>query len=369
MPKKKFTSTGVSPKGPLKIESTGPALKVTKKKIPPIKKASIKKAVPQKKASTKKAAKLDPLHGTANVVQVKRVNFSKYDEQAIKAIHAWKDPEIGWFGYAMTTLSWPLNKAGDLILSTPGIGDAIKYAVQGTIGVCNDLAHWSVSKESIYNEFRKVDHKVKNARDIFDLELEQVDRVVGWLDAKYKSAAFVEGAGTGYVGLVGIPADIAALIALNLRAIGEYATYYGFDLSLPTERLFAMNILGLASSPDAACKQMAMAQLVKIAQDVARKRTWEQLNQHAFVQVIQQISKALSIRLTKDKLAQVIPITGAAIGGGFNAYFTSNVCQAAYFLYRERFLAEKYGVKVIEETVKPAEDIDPHYPEEEMDIS
>ena len=129
-----------------------------------------------------------------------------------------------------------------------------------------------------------------------------------------------------------------------------------------------MNILGLASSPDAACKQMAMAQLVRIAQDVARKRTWDQLNQHALVQVVQQISKALGIRLTKDKLAQVIPIAGAAIGGGFNAYFTSNVCQAAYYLYRERFLAEKYGPDVIEETVKPADDIDPHYPEEDENI-
>jgi hypothetical protein len=107
-----------------------------------------------------------------------------------------------------------------------------------------------------------------------------------------------------------------------------------------------------------------MAQLVKIAQDVARKRAWEQLNQHAFVQVVQQISKALGIRLTKDKLAQVIPVTGAVIGGGFNEYFTWNVCQAAYFLYRERFLAEKYGVDVIEATVEPAYDIDPHDPEE-----
>lgn len=296
------------------------------------------------------------------------MNLPEYDDQAIKAIHVWKNPEIGWFGYAMTTLTWPLSKAGDLMLSTPGVGDAIKFAISGTVSLCNDLAHWSVPKESIYTEFRKVGFDVVDSDDINKLELEQIDRIVGWLDAKYKTAAFVEGAGTGYVGLVGIPADIAALLALNLRAIGEYATYYGFDVTLPTERLFAMNILGLASSPDAACKQLAMAQLVRIAQDVARKRTWEQLNQHAFVQVVQQISKALGIRLTKDKLAQVIPVTGAAIGGGFNAYFTANVCQAAYFLYRERFLAAKYGPEIIEETVTPAEDPDPHYPEESEEI-
>jgi hypothetical protein len=33
-------------------------------------------------------------------------------------------------------------------------------------------------------------------------------------------------------------------------------------------------------------------------------------------------------------------------------------------LYRERFLASRYGADVIEVTVKPAEDFDPDYPEE-----
>jgi len=187
---------------------------------------------------------------------------------------------------------------------------------------------------------------------------------VAWLDAKYKGIALVEGAGTGFVGLPGIPADIVALITLNLRAIGEYATYYGFDISSQEERLFAMNVLGLASSPTDASKGLAMAQLVRIAQDVAKKRTWKELEQHAFVQLIQQLAKALSIRLTKAKLAQVVPVAGAAVGGGFNAYFTAKVCDAAYYLYRERFLAAKHGAEVIEVTVEPAQDLDPHYPEE-----
>jgi hypothetical protein len=63
-------------------------------------------------------------------------------------------------------------------------------------------------------------------------------------------------------------------------------------------------------------------------------------------------AKALAIRLTKAKLAQLIPAAGAAIGGGFNAHYTSKVCDAAYFLYRERFLARKYGVDFIKATVE-----------------
>jgi hypothetical protein len=294
---------------------------------------------------------------------------TKYDQYALDAIHAWKSPELGWFDQAMSIINWPLEKVGDVIFATPGVGDVIKYAIEGTVGVCNDVAQWSIPQEAIYEEFRKAGYsRVHKAEDIFELELEVIDKMAGWLDAKYKGVAFVEGAGFGALGLPGIPPDIASIITFSLRAVGEYATYYGFDISRQEERLFALNILGLCSSSTAMSKTLAMAQLVRIAQDAAKKKAWTVLEQHAFVQVLQQIAKALGIRLTKEKLGQVIPLAGAAIGGGFNAYFISNVCQAAYNLYRERFLAEKYGAEVIEETVPPAEDIDPHYPEEDDSI-
>jgi len=294
---------------------------------------------------------------------------SEYEQRALREIHEWKNPELGWFDQAMKTVNWPLDKAGDLVLATPGVGDVIRLSVQGVTSVCNDVAQWSVRPEAIYAEFRSDGHTaISKPADIFALDLEHIDRVVGFLAAKYKAIALVEGAGTGALGLLAIPPDIAALLALTLRAIGEYATYYGFDVSSQQERLFAMNVLGLASSPTDLSKGLAMAQLVRIAQDVAKKRTWKQLEQHTFVQVIQQIAKALGIRLTKAKLAQILPVAGAAVGGGFNAYFTSKVCDAAFYIYRERFLATKYGADVIEITVEPATDIDPHYPEEDESI-
>lgn len=151
--------------------------------------------------------------------------------------------------------------------------------------------------------------------------------------------------------------------------LGSIATYYGFDVSSQEERLFTMNMLALACSPTDASKVAAMAQLVRIARDVAMKRNWKTLEQHAFVQLIQQLAKALGIRVTKAKLAQVIPVAGAVVGAGFNAYFTQKVCEAAYYLYRERYLAAKYGPHVIEVTVEPAKDFDPHYPEEGESVS
>lgn len=295
--------------------------------------------------------------------------MSQYDEHSLKEIQAWKNPAIGWFGQAMKVINQPLDKAGDLLLDTPGVGFAIKKSIEGLVSVCNDAAQWSVRPEAIFKEFRDSgNHGINGHEDIVNLDLAEVDKVVGWLSAKYKGIALVEGAGTGVAGLPGIAVDIPALITLNLRAIGEYAAYYGFDTTTQQERLFAYNILGLASSPTDASKTVAMAQLVKIAQDVAKKSAWETLEKSVYVRIIQEIAKALGIRLTKAKLAQTIPFVGAAVGGGFNAYFTMRVCDAAYYLYRERFLAQQYGAQVIDVTVKPAKDYRVDYPDAVLDI-
>lgn len=286
--------------------------------------------------------------------------MTEYERLAIASIHEWKSPQIGWFGKTMEVVNWPLEKAEGLITEVPGVDWIIEKSVGGLIGLLNDFAHWTVHPNVIYEQYRKSGFEhVKTPRDIFTLNLEDADRVNGWLSAKYKTIASAEGAGTGYVGLLGIPLDVVSLITLNQRAIGEFATYYGFDLSSQQERLFALNVLGLASSPNDAAKQVVMAQLVRIAKDVARKKAWKDLEKRYVVKIIQSIAHSLGIRLTKAKLAQMIPVTGAIVGAGFNAYYTNKVCDAAFYLYRERFLAEKYGEHLIEETVKPADSVKP----------
>ena len=294
---------------------------------------------------------------------------SEYEERAHRQIQEWKHPIQSWFDRATAVVSWPLDKAGDVLMNTPGLGPAIQNAFSGVVGIINDGSQWSVRPAAIMEEYRRFGHDdVGGLGDLYRLDLSSVDRAIGWLDTKYEGIALVEGAVAGgtsvltpAAALAAIPADVAALLAINLRAVGEYATYCGFDVCLPEERLFALNVLALASSPSDSSKQIALAQLVRIARDAALKKTWHDLERRAGVAAVQRIAQALSIRLTKAKLAQVVPVAGAVIGGGFNAYYTDKVCKAAFYLYRERFLAEKYGVDEIEVTVEPAATIEPEY--------
>jgi len=287
--------------------------------------------------------------------------MSEYERQALDAIHAWKTPQITWFGRAMEVINWPLAKAFDVAMNNEQVKQVINNSLSGTLKVTNDLALLTVRHEAIFEEYRKAGHTIETHNDLISLDLEYIDKTIGWLSVKYNSAAFVEGGTTGIVGLPGIPADIVALLTLCQRAVGEYATYCGFDVSKQPERLFALNILAYASSPTDGAKYLALAQLVKLAEDVAKRKTWQVLEEQTFVKIVQTIAKSVGVRLTKAKLGQVIPVLGAGIGGGFNAYYVSKVCDAAFYLYRERFLAEKYGPEVIEETVVPANNLEPTY--------
>lgn len=289
--------------------------------------------------------------------------LSDYEKRALVQIHAWKNPKKTWFDTAMVYLNKPFELAGQTVDKIPGFTETCAKATNGIVGLVNDASQWSVRPSAIFEDLSDVSKReIIRLEQIPQLDLQLVDKSIGWLDTKYEGMALVEGAAAGgtatinpLVALAAIPADLIALLAMNLRAIGEYGTYCGFDMSSQEERLFSLNILALASSTTDSGKQVALSHLVKIAQEVAKKKSWEQLQKSVFVQAVLSVAKALGINLTKAKLANTIPVAGAVISGGFNAYYTDKVCKAAFYLYRERLLAIKQGAQVIEATVKPAE--------------
>jgi hypothetical protein len=283
---------------------------------------------------------------------------SAYEKRALKEIRDWKNPRNGWMQGATKMLNWPIDKAAGALGRTPGLEWVVQKGIGGVLALLNDAALWSVRRDAVFVEYGKLGHsQVRALGDVFVLDLEEVDRAIGWLGAKYKGLAAAGGGAAGVAGLAGIAPDVVALLSLCQRAVGEYATYCGFDVSLQQERLFAMQILGVASSGSDTSKYFAMAQLIRLGQDVASKKAWAEIERHAFARIIQQVARSLGMRLTKAKLAQIIPIMGGLVGAGFNTYFMMKVCDSASMLYRERFLAEKYGPDVIDISVPPAAEI------------
>ena len=280
--------------------------------------------------------------------------LSIYELEALQEINSWKHPKKTWLDKMDQWVNRPMTNAADRLTSAPGASWVVENVVGRLISNLNNVAHWSVRREAIYQEYRKLGYEVTGPGDIFRLDLEVVDKAIGHLKAKYTGLAAAEGAATGAVGLPGIPADIVALITLNQRAVAEYATYCGFDVSRQEERLFAMTVLGLAttSSVDEA-RDAALAHMVHIAKNVARKQSWKRIEKNTFLNVISRIAQAMGVRMVKAKIIQILPAIGAGVGASYNGYYTHRLCQSAFYLYRERFLADKYGPELITSKREP----------------
>jgi hypothetical protein len=143
------------------------------------------------------------------------------------------------------------------------------------------------------------------------------------------------------VGAAALAADITALTTVACRAAAHHAGVYGYRVETPAERALALAVLNGATSPTDLAKQGALANITKISTAIAKKKTWETLETFALVKVIQEAAEKLGINLTKAKLAQVVAVIGIAIGGGYNAWYMTRVCEWSYWIYREHALHDK----------------------------
>jgi len=86
---------------------------------------------------------------------------------------------------------------------------------------------------------------------------------------------------------------------LGGSAAGVVASTYGYDVRQPEEELFALGVLSLASANTLSGKAAAMASLSRLAQQMMRRATWAQLQNHLLVSVIDRVYAALGGTLTR----------------------------------------------------------------------
>ncbi|MFT5142506.1 MAG: hypothetical protein ACI84D_001122, partial [Thalassolituus oleivorans] len=194
---------------------------------------------------------------------------SPYEQQALRGIAEWKNPPRSWYQAVRGKMDDVWSTATDFARAIPGVEWTIDNIVTGLLDLTNEISHDSVWTDGILREFDRFGVKVSSLEEVKALDLEQIDTVSAGLQAKYISLAGAEGAVTGFAGLAGIVPDIVALVAINLRAAGEYATYCGFDISTPEERLFALGILDYVAKSSDNAKELAIEPAYRVATKVA----------------------------------------------------------------------------------------------------
>ncbi|WP_341839948.1 EcsC family protein [Chitinophaga caseinilytica] len=147
----------------------------------------------------------------------------------------------------------------------------------------------------------------------------------------YKHTAAAEGGVTGAGGILLGLADFPILLSMKLKLLFDIATMYGFDVKDYRERLYILLIFQLAfSSQDHRRKVFSqMEDWARRAETLPEKE--ESFDWRAFQQEYRDY-------LDIAKMAQLMPVIGAAVGVVVNYRLVTKLGETAINAYRMRLL-------------------------------
>ncbi len=279
--------------------------------------------------------------------------FSDYERRALQEIELWKAQRRGALSQIVQYVSHraPARWVAEHVPAVPErITRPMLRAVQGFLELLKDGAYWTYSDESIVRAARREGLDVDRIASLASQELEVLDRVARGFFAQNKIASALEGAGAGLGGLALIAADVPAVFMVAFRAIQQIGASYGFDMKDPNATPLVMSVLGFASGAEEFAKVYSLADLHLAARMYAKGWTFDEVAERtatggaafALRQAARKMPQEIAKNVTKKKLAQLIPLVGAAVGAGFNYWFIANTSRTAYMLFREMHLAQKH---------------------------
>ena len=181
------------------------------------------------------------------------------------------------------------------------------------------------------------------------VDLEQLDADVRNIRNWAIAYASGEGAVAGAVGLVSLPVDLPAIIALSLRAIRRVGATYGYAGTSDSERQFVYAVLSIASANSPQQKRAALDTLHGMKTQMLA-HNWAALAERAarrgvsaetMLLLARDVAEQLGLNLTKRKVLAAVPVVGAAIGATVNGWYMRDITAAAQRTYQERWLRDR----------------------------
>ena len=149
----------------------------------------------------------------------------------------------------------------------------------------------------------------------------------------YRSTAAMEGAATGFGGILWGLADLPLWLSIKMKMLFEIAANYGFDTADYLERIFILYVFQLAFSSQSHRNKIYQAmenwenekrQLPADIRQMDWRTYWEEYRDH----------------LDMAKLLQLIPGVGAGVGAVVNYRLTTRLGKFAMNAYRMRLNPE-----------------------------
>ena len=155
----------------------------------------------------------------------------------------------------------------------------------------------------------------------------------------YRNTAAVEGGVTGAGGFLLGLADFPLLLGLKLKLLFDIAAHYGHDVRDYTERLYLLHVFQLAFSSQ------------HTRNDTYRRLADWDAYRHTLPTDVQELDWRTFQQEYRDyidlaKLAQLVPVIGAAVGAVANYKLLEQLGDTAMNCYRMRWFAQQEGTEL-----------------------
>jgi hypothetical protein len=218
------------------------------------------------------------------------------------------------------------------VLKPPGVLDRAARGVQQRITrAIPEQVHAAVTGvvEQMTRGILAGSHAV-TAAPLANMPLSIRDELARAAIGGYRAMAAAEGGVAGAGGFWLAAADFPALIAIKIKLLFDLAAIYGKSGAEFAERLYLLHIFELAFS--SAANRADVFQAMEDWDARAHPESFEAFDWRRFQQEYRDY-------IDLAKLAQLIPVIGAPVGGVVNWRLTERVGETAINAYRSRWLA------------------------------
>ncbi|MEI2355271.1 EcsC family protein [Mesobacillus zeae] len=182
---------------------------------------------------------------------------------------------------------------------------------------------------------KKTGQTVSELADLQGLPVEAMKQVSLELAEQRKTAATIQGAGSGFGGIFTLAIDIPAILAISLKTLQEIAIIHGYDPNDKNERVFILKCLQF-SSADIVGKQAILNELSDFSNGPYQSR--EVLSQ---MQGWREVALSYKDSFGWKKLFQMVPVAGILFGAFANRSMISDLSETGIMLYQKRKIIER----------------------------
>ena len=207
--------------------------------------------------------------------------------------------------------------------------------IEGSLHLWEKLA----SPAPILKRYSEQTSDVHVIKDIQRLPVEQIEAISKFYSKQGEWLSAAEGVATGAGGFLLMGVDAASLLALQLRTIQQIGYCYGFDVTQPEEKIFAVKLLVEGyTHPMRQDRRTLLEEMRAAAKLMKTNSPLGLLQKRMFVQGLTKAAQKIGISLGGRKTAQVLPFIGAVVGGVMNKKITKDIANIAQEVYRDRLL-------------------------------